>query len=142
MIFGTNLDWCKPAEVMFIFFTRKDILQWSKKITKQSRAILEPTQKVSAFYDQCALRSDTPKLVVFKRGITTSSCSGGGGVEGGRSTERPIRRAATGHFRSRTGSNSGNLQADPLFLHISAHPSSQRAVMAQNLTRFGRQRDN
>ena len=43
-------------------------MQCPKKITKQSHAILEPTQKVSVFYDQCALRSDTPKLVVFNRG--------------------------------------------------------------------------
>ena len=31
------------------FFSMKDIVQWSKKITTQSHAILEPTQKVSAF---------------------------------------------------------------------------------------------
>ena len=55
VIFGTNLDLSKPA----------------KKITKQTHAILEPTQKVSAFYNQCAMRSDTPKLGVFNRGVAT-----------------------------------------------------------------------
>ena len=29
-----------------LFFTRKDIVHWSKKITRQSHDILEPTQKV------------------------------------------------------------------------------------------------
>ena len=41
------------------------LIEMSKKNTKQSHAILEPTQKVSASYDQCALRYDTSKLGVL-----------------------------------------------------------------------------
>ena len=47
------------------------IVHWFKKIIRQSHGILEPSQKVLASYDQCALRSDTPKLGVFNRGGTT-----------------------------------------------------------------------
>ena len=42
----------------------------------------------------------------------------------------PISRAATGHLRRRTGSDSVNLQADTILPHISVHPSFHRAVMA------------
>ena len=52
----------------FIFFHQEGHSAMVQKITKLSHAILEPTQKVSAFYNQCALRSDTPKLVIFNRG--------------------------------------------------------------------------
>ena len=72
----------------------KDIVQWSKKITKQSHAILEPTQKVSAFYDQCALRSDieSGKLAQSYLGQTVEKSQGLSGKispEGGFSEGKP-----------------------------------------------------
>ena len=42
-----------------------------QKITRQSHAISVPSRQVKAFYDQCALRYDTPKLGVFNRRVTT-----------------------------------------------------------------------
>ena len=42
--FGTNLDFTnQPKQCFIYFFSRKDIVHWSNKITKQSHAILEST---------------------------------------------------------------------------------------------------
>ena len=65
------LTWANQRKWHFIFFLHEGQRAMVQKNTTQSHSILEPTQKVSASYDQCALRSDTPKLVVFNRGVTT-----------------------------------------------------------------------
>ena len=48
-------------------------MHWSKRITRRSQDILEPTQK-QVFASKCTLRSDVPKLGVFNRG-EPNNCS-------------------------------------------------------------------
>ena len=63
-----HLEWCEPAENTFYFSLTKG---HSALVQKYYHSILELTQKVLTFYDQCALRSEIPKLGVFNRGVPT-----------------------------------------------------------------------
>ena len=55
----------------FIFFLHEGQSAMVQKNYQTEPCHFGAYTKISAFYDQWALRSDTPKLVVFNRGVTT-----------------------------------------------------------------------